>query len=97
MKQKRKSTSEKNTKSIGRSVNMTRIQLQKALSHHNYIAARWSDGDVTGINCRAALLSLKKCAINDQPSSIIGFYPISFQEYIRIKIPFLSIYSSRKN
>jgi hypothetical protein len=70
---------------------MTRKQLHKALSYHTYIAARWTDGVVTGINCRIANRIAVKTyrSLDETETSIVGFYPVSFQEYIRIKTPYL--------
>jgi hypothetical protein len=68
--------------------NLTRKQLAKQLQRFEFIAARWSDGVVTGVNSRVALLGLKRFPLDDTETRIMGFRPIGFQEYIRIKIPF---------
>jgi hypothetical protein len=68
---------------------MTNRQLYNALTQNRYIAVRWrSDNTLTGVNC-AVLKCLKfKVNTDDNQSKFVGFYPISFHEYIRIKTPF---------
>jgi len=70
-------------------MNITRKRLFHILKSHAYIAVRWSSGIVTGANCRIAIMGYKKFPANDAETDIIGFYPISFQEYIRIKTPII--------
>jgi hypothetical protein len=36
---------------------MSRRQLYNAVIGNNYIAVRWSDDDVTGLNCRVGMLA----------------------------------------
>jgi hypothetical protein len=70
---------------------MNRVQLLKALNDNQYIAARWYDGMVTGINSKVVLRGKErfKVPVDKTETRIASYYPISFQEYIRIKIPFL--------
>lgn len=69
--------------------NFTRKQLGHVISMHDYIAVRWIDGCVTGMSCKAAQIVKKQYPMDNVTTRIIGFYPISFQEYIRIKTPYL--------
>lgn len=70
-------------------MNLTRKQLFDAVTQHDYIAVRHSDNDVVGVNCKVARrLSSKRVEINGIETNIVSFYPISFNEYIRIKVPF---------
>jgi hypothetical protein len=70
-------------------MNLTRKQVWKAVTKFTgYIAVRYDDGDVVGMNCSVAKLSSKRFPMDDQKTRIIGFYPIDFHEYIRIKTPF---------
>lgn len=68
---------------------MTRKQLFNAMKRHQYIAVRWWDGVVTGANTKAAMrgMILHDLVADNTETRIQGFYPISFQEYIRIKTP----------
>lgn len=68
---------------------MTRKQLFNALKNHKYIAVRWWDGAVTGANCKIAERGRIRHDIypDDTETRIQSFYPITFQEYIRIKTP----------
>lgn len=68
---------------------LTREQVYKAVIGNNYIAIRWTDGDVTGVNCRVGMLAARDKSMDDTPTSIIGYFPITFQEYIRIKTPYM--------
>lgn len=65
---------------------LTRKQLHKVVSENDYIAARWSDGDLTGINCK--ITRRIKTTMDDTPTRIVSYFPISFQHYITIKIPY---------
>lgn len=66
---------------------MTRKQLFKVMSMHDYMAVRWSDGSLTGVNCKIALQGAKRFLVDHTRTNILGYYSISFQEYIRIKTP----------
>lgn len=68
---------------------MTRWQLYNALKKFDYVAVRWKTGCVTGSNTKIALRSmvLKGFPADDTETRVMSFYPISFQEYIRIKTP----------
>jgi hypothetical protein len=70
---------------------MTNRQVYNAMQQHRFIAVRWaSDYAVTGVNCAMLKCPKFKVKIDDNESRFVGFYPISFQEYIRIKTPFKS-------
>lgn len=65
---------------------MTRSQLYKSVSTNKWIAVRWNDGSVFGVNCLIMQKLFKKYESDEAKTNVIGFYPISFAEYIRIKI-----------
>jgi len=69
--------------------NLTREKLYKILQENKFIAVRWCDGFVAGINCSIAIHAANKYKIDKTRTALIGFYPISFHEYVRIKIPFI--------
>jgi hypothetical protein len=65
------------------------MELWSATQRHDYLAVRWSDGTVTGVNSRLALLNDHNLyPIDDTETRFVSYHPISFQEYIRIKTPF---------
>ena len=64
-------------------------ELRSIMCKNNYLAARYTCGNVVGINCK--IVEHKRMA--EKPNvqtQIIGVYPIDFMEYIRIKIPFIT-------
>ena len=65
--------------------NLTLGDIQRATEKYRYIALR-SGPNVIGINCRIP----KSCPPGDEHKKSIfeSFRPITFSEYIRIKIPF---------
>lgn len=72
---------------------LTVNQIIKACDNNNYIAARFKNNDVIGINCRIAVLSTikeKNAHRLNNKTNYISYKPISFSEYIRIKYPFIS-------
>lgn len=69
--------------------NLTRKQLYDIVHNHNgYIALRYSDGPVVGCSTLVGRLAAKRQPIDNIQTRFQSFYPISFQEYIRIKIPY---------
>ena len=65
-------------------------QLFKICSENEYIAARFSNNEVVGINCKIANLSrFNHKRAQNKESRIISCKPINFQQYISIKKPFL--------
>jgi len=65
---------------------LTLGDIQKAKNKYRFIALR-SGPCVFGINCAIPV----SCRPGDlkKPSPFSGLYPISFSEYIRIKVPFV--------
>jgi len=65
---------------------LTLGDIQKAKNKHRFIAVR-SGARVFGINCAVPV----SCPPGDEKklSPFSGLYPISFSEYIRIKVPFV--------
>lgn len=55
--------------------------------NHKYIAVRKKSGAVAGINCGIFSLS-KFLNIPDKETWVESYYPISFNEYISIKVTF---------
>jgi hypothetical protein len=72
---------------------LTRKQLYNGITNCNsrHVACRHFAGDVLGFNVKVALSGLKRKGypVDDTPTRFVGFYPISFHEYIRIKLPVL--------
>jgi len=67
---------------------MTQTQLQKACKEHKYLALRYRDGCVIGLNCKVA--NVKKDEVKPgHYTRIVSVEPISFMKYISIKTPFL--------
>lgn len=69
---------------------MNKKQLLKAIERNSFIALRTYAGNTIGINCK--IKNTKR--INDTKSikghsSFISFKPISFMEYISLKVPFM--------
>jgi len=65
---------------------LTLGDIQKAKNKYRFIAVR-SGPCVFGVNCAIPV----SCPPGDEkkPSRFSGLYPISFSEYIRIKVPFV--------
>ena len=70
-------------------MNLTVDQLRQACANNRFIAARYSDNTVIGINCGIAKI---KSTINkpNLETDFTSYYPIDFQEYISIKAPYFT-------
>lgn len=72
---------------------LTRRQLYNGIINcgSKYVGARGISGKLYGFNVAAGLIGLRKknISIDDKPTSFVSFRPITFQEYITIKVPFL--------
>lgn len=70
---------------------LTRKQLYDGLVNCNskYVAARHKSGEPLGHNVKVAIhgMKMRGYSPDDVHTNFIGFYPISFAEYIRIKLP----------
>lgn len=69
--------------------NITVNQLRDICAKNKYIAARYRDNSVIGINCKVAFFK----SLANKPNIETIFYSfrsIDFQEYISIKAPFLT-------
>ena len=65
---------------------LTKKQLYEACLKHKYLAVRYTDNDVKGINTRILRLKkFKNYAFDDKETNVISSRPIDFQEYISIK------------
>lgn len=70
-------------------IRLTRKQLYKALNKNKYLAVRYCDGDLVGINCGIVRLErFNNFKEDNTKTNIVGFYPITFQEYLTIKSKF---------
>jgi hypothetical protein len=71
---------------------LTRKQLFKGINScgSRYIAFRTDNGILRAANVMVANLGprIRGFEIDDEITSIAGFYPISFAEYIRLKTPY---------
>lgn len=65
-------------------------QMKNILSNNNYILVVHRNSIQVGINCKVSKIALKKREYKDyENTSIIGYQPCNFQEYISYKIPFI--------
>lgn len=70
---------------------LTIKQLKKACDTYPYLMVHWGSHEFA-VNSRIAKASLMANGFigeENLKSNVSGFYPISFQEYISRKIPFL--------
>lgn len=67
---------------------ITKATLYKAVCKNKWLAVRWGDNSVFGVNCAIMRRLHKHCEGDQTKTNVIGFYPISFHEYIRIKIDY---------
>jgi hypothetical protein len=69
--------------------NLTVNQLKDICAKNKYIAARYRDNSVIGLNCKVAFFK----SLSNKPNIETAFYSfraIDFQEYISIKAPFFT-------
>lgn len=69
---------------------LTKSQLDKIAKHHRFIAARWDDGEVTGINTKSFSGGVNANQSPESKSRIVSYRPIGFQEYLSLKIGFIN-------
>ncbi len=70
--------------------NLTVSQLRKICKANRFIAIRYSSNNMAvGINCKTAFMLQNKNKPNIE-TQIMSYYPIDFNEYISIKIPFVT-------
>ena len=70
---------------------LTVAQLANACKKNKYLAARYVDNDVIGINCGIANLSKIKKDLKKRENNItnyVSFRPVTFMEYLSIKTKF---------
>jgi len=71
--------------------NLTVSQLRKICKANRFIAVRCcTDNSVIGINCKVENLQRFK-NLQEYETQFYAYYPIDFNEYISIKLPFLNI------
>ena len=64
--------------------------LKKACEQNNFLVVRFYDGYTMAINCKAHTIAIRRKPREDnQLTSIVGYYPCSFSEYISRKTPFI--------
>jgi hypothetical protein len=69
---------------------LNRLQLKKICDQNRFLALRYDDGSLMGVNCKvASLLDNKGKVIDHSLTNFVSAIPISFQEYITLKRPFL--------
>jgi len=67
-------------------------QIYKACTKNKYIILRDNNNSLVGINCAIHKMKrFKGIEVNNGKSNFQSYYPCSFQEYIRLKIPFYSL------
>jgi hypothetical protein len=70
-------------------VYLTVAQLKKACENHSYILARFSSGNLMGINTKVANIALKRKYYDESLcTNYIGYIPCDFQTYISHKHSF---------
>jgi len=68
---------------------LTVDQVKKAGAQNKFIAFRHSDGSVVGINTGIMKFRQFSVLLPTTRTKFVSYYPISFMEYITIKIPFV--------
>jgi len=67
--------------------NITIEKIRQICAENKYIAVRYRDNVVVGINCKLAFLKSKE-NIKNQYTPFYSWYAIDFQEYISTKVPY---------
>ena len=64
--------------------------LKKACEQNNFLIVRYCDGYTMAINCKVHKIAIRRKPREDnQLTSIIGYTPCNFNEYISRKTPFI--------
>lgn len=71
---------------------LTKGILLNVCKKEKYIAIRGRDGYLIGFNCRCAFIEPNYTNLKNnskEKTRFISYFPISFNEYLTIKIPFI--------
>lgn len=67
---------------------LTMTEIRKACENNKFLQLRYNDNTVVGINCR--IMGLSKIKHKDTfITDFVSFYPINFNQYLSIKVPFI--------
>ena len=72
---------------------LTVSQLIKACNNNRFIAVRYTDNSLVGINCgivKIKSIQLKNEGRLNNKTNYISYKPIDFHTYINLKTPFIS-------
>lgn len=69
---------------------ITNADLHKACTQNKYLKLMWIGGSMSVLNCKIGLFKkYESIAKDDIDTQIVGMWPISFHEYLRLKKPFI--------